>query len=147
MSKRITRRELLRDVGAVGTTTLLAVGSAMALPAADSLSQAAGAESPAPQVPQSHGDAKSVSAASQVSLGAHENPLVELAAEDMIVAFNRKYGSISSIARKGDTLGTNFIRNEQNTPGGDVSNSRWTGDLVTHVWDVTDTGEKAEGWL
>ncbi len=146
MSKRITRRELLRDVGAAGATTLLAVGSAKALPAADSLSQAAGAESPAHQALQSPGDAKSVSPTPPVSLGAHENPLVELTAGDMIVAFDRRYGSISSIIRKGDTLGTNFIGNEQNTPGVDVSNSRWTGDLVTHVWDVTDTNPAHRNW-
>ncbi|MGD1106037.1 MAG: DUF5695 domain-containing protein [Terracidiphilus sp.] len=146
MSKRITRRELLRDVGAAGATTLLAVGSGKATPAAESLSQAAGAESPAPQSPQSPGDAKSISPAPQVSLGAHENPLVELAAGDMIVAFDRRYGSISSITRKGDPLGTNFIGNEQNTPGVDVSNSRWTGDLVTQVWDVTDTNPSHRNW-
>jgi hypothetical protein len=124
----------------------LAVGSAKALPAADSLSQAAGAESPTPQALQSPGDAKSVSPAPRVSPGAHENPLVELAAEDMIVVFDRRYGSISSIARKGDPLGTNFIGNEQNTPGVDLSNSRWTGDLVTQVWDVTDTNPAHRNW-
>ena len=146
MTKRMTRRELLRDVGAAGATTLLAVGSAKALPAADSLGQAAGAESPTPQALQSPGDAKSVSPAPRVSLGAHENPRVELAAEDMIVVFDRRYGSISSITRKGDPLGTNFVGNEQNTPGVDVSNSRWTGDLVTHVWDVTDTNPSHRNW-
>jgi hypothetical protein len=64
----------------------------------------------------------------------------------MIVAFDRRYGSISSITRKGDPLGTNFIGNEHNTPGVDVSNSRWTGDLVTHVWDVTDTNPAHRDW-
>jgi hypothetical protein len=64
----------------------------------------------------------------------------------MIVAFDRRYGSISSITRKGDPLGTNFIGNEQNTPAVDVSNSRWTGDLVTQVWDVTDTNPAHRNW-
>jgi len=92
------------------------------------------------------GDGKSVSRKSQAPLGAQENPLVELTAGDMIVAFDRRYGSISSITRKGDPLGTNFIGNEQNTPGVDVSNSRWTGDMVTHVWDVTDTNPAHRNW-
>jgi hypothetical protein len=110
------------------------------------LDQAAGAESTAPQSLQPPGDAKSVSRTSQTSLGPQENPPVELTAGDMIVALDRRYGSISSITRKGDPLGTNFIGNEQNTPGVDVSNSRWTGDLVTNVWDVTDTNPAHRNW-
>ena len=146
MTKRMTRRELLRDVGAAGATTLLAVGSGNAMLPADPLNQAAGAEPTAPQLPQPPGDAKSVSSTSQASLGTHENPLVELTAGDMIIAFDRRYGSICSIIRQGDPLGTNFIGNDQNTPGVDVSNSRWTGDLVTHVWDVTDTNPAHRNW-
>jgi hypothetical protein len=111
---------------------------------ADPLNQAA--EPTAPQLPQPPGGAKSVSGTSQASLGPHENPLVELTAGDIIVAFDRRYGSIYSITRKGDPLGTNYIGNEQNTPGVDVSNSRWTGDLVTHVWDVTDTNPAHRNW-
>jgi hypothetical protein len=83
---------------------------------------------------------------SQAPLGPHGNPAVELTAGDMIVAFDRRYGSISSITRKGDPLGTNFIGNEHNTPGVDVSNSRWTGDLVTSLWDVTDTNPAHRNW-
>jgi hypothetical protein len=54
----------------------------------------------------------------------------------MVVAFDRRYGSIASITRKGDPIGTNFIGNEVNTPGVDPSDSRWTGDLVTTVWEL-----------
>ncbi len=146
MTKRMTRRELLRDVGAAGATTLLAVGSGKAITSADPLSQAAAGESPALESAQAPGRTKSVPSASQAPVGPHENPLVQLTAGDMIVAFDRRYGSISSITRKGDPLGTNFIGNEQNTPGVDVSNSRWTGDLVTHVWDVTDTNPAHRNW-
>ncbi len=64
----------------------------------------------------------------------------------MVVAFDRRYGSISSITRKGDSLRTNFIGNEYNTPGVDVANSRWMGDLVTAVWDVTDTNPAHRNW-
>src|ERR1700733_15294099 len=64
----------------------------------------------------------------------------------MIVAFDRRYGSIFSITRKHDPLATNFIGNESNTPGVDPLNSRWTGDLVTAVWDVTDTNPAHRSW-
>ena len=146
MTKRMTRRELLRDAGAAGATTLLAVGSGKAITPADPLNQAAGAESPAPELPQSAGVAKSVFRASQAPLGPHENALVELTAGDMIVALDRRYGSISSITRKGDPLGTNFIGNGSNTSGVDVANSRWTGDIVTAVWDVTDPNPAHRQW-
>lgn len=39
---------------------------------------------------------------------------------------------------KGDALATN-LGNQLNTPRVDLSNSRFTGDVVTCVWDVTDT--------
>src|ERR1035438_4565852 len=64
----------------------------------------------------------------------------------MIVAFDRRYGSISSITRKGDLFGTNFIGNQHNTPGVDALNSRWTGDLVTSVWNVTDANPAHQNW-
>jgi hypothetical protein len=86
------------------------------MPSGDPLKHAAQAESPAPELPQSGGDEKSVSLNSQAFLGPHENPLVELTAGNMIVTFDRRYGSISSITRRADPLGTNFIGNEQNTP-------------------------------
>ncbi|MGB8029914.1 MAG: DUF5695 domain-containing protein [Terracidiphilus sp.] len=71
---------------------------------------------------------------------------MELTAGDMIVALDRRYGSISSITRKGDPLGTNFIGNGSNTSGVDVANSRWTGDIVTAVWDVTDPNPAHRQW-
>lgn len=64
----------------------------------------------------------------------------------MIVTLDRRYGSIFSITRKHDAIATNYIGNEYNTPGVDVSNSRWTGDLVTAVWDVTDTNPAHRRW-
>jgi len=133
MDKRMTRRELLKDVGAAGATGILAVGAGKAKPAAHQLAQAAqGEEPPSPT--------------SRAPLEQHENHLVELIAGDMIVAFDRSYGSISSITKKGDSLGTNFIGNEQNTPGVDPSNSRWTGDVVSTVWEILDTNPAHRHW-
>jgi Family of unknown function (DUF5695) len=62
--------------------------------------------------------------------------IVQLSAGEMVVEINTGYGSIHSIRKKGGSLGTNFIGNPENTPGVDPSDSRWTGDLVTTVWDL-----------
>jgi len=64
----------------------------------------------------------------------------------MVVTFDRRFGSIFSITRKGDALSTNFVGNQLNTPGVDLSNSRFTGDVVTCVWDVTDTNPAHRDW-
>jgi len=72
--------------------------------------------------------------------------LVELVAGQMVVTFDRRFGSIFSITRKGDALATNFVGNQLNTPGVDLSNSRFTGDVVTCVWDVTDTNPAHRDW-
>ena len=124
MSRRISRRELLKDVGAASATTLLAVGSGKAKPAGALQSE---------KTAQGEG---LLSLPSRTLLERHENHLEQLVAGEMVVAFDRRYGSIASITRKGDPIGTNFIGNEVNTPGVDPSDSRWTGDLVTTVWEL-----------
>ena len=147
MSKRITRRELLRDAAAAGATSLLAVGSLHGELLADGPTQAAESGQPsAHSLPQAPPGGQSAPLAAHVPRGLKEGDLVELTAGDMIVAFDRRYGSISSITRKHDLLATNFMGNEYNTPGVDLSNSRWTGDLVTAVWDVTDTNPAHRSW-
>jgi hypothetical protein len=79
---------------------------------------------------------------SQALLEEHESYLVNLTAGDMIVSFDRRYGSIHSITRKNDPYSTNYIGNERNTPGLDPSDSRWTGDVVTTVWHLTERNWK-----
>jgi hypothetical protein len=133
MSKQMTRRDLLQNVGMAGATTILAVASGKAQLRADKLLQAAPGGEPA-------------TLTSQAPVSPDRDHLVELTTGDMIVTFDRRYGSISSITRKGDPLGTNFIGNEHNTPGVDASNSRWTGDLVTSVWNVTDANPTHRHW-
>ena len=53
----------------------------------------------------------------------HENYIATLEAGEMIVQFDLRYGSISSITRKNDPFETNYIGNEINTPGVDPANS------------------------
>ena len=132
MSKRMSRRELFKDLGAAGATSVLASASASMIASANESAPAAPGKTPA-------------SLPSRTFLEP-EKSLVELVAGDMIVAFDPRYGSISSIMHKGDPLGTNFIGNERNTPGVDPSNSRWTGDVVSNVWEVTDTNPAHQHW-
>jgi len=119
MAHKFTRRELLKDASAAGAASLLGTGHAFGQSgeANNQLEQLLAQPSPA-------------------LLAEHENYQYELVAGDMLVAFDRRYGSISSIKRKGDPLGTNYIGNEQNTPGVDPSDSRWTGDVVSTVWEL-----------
>ena len=148
MSKRLTRREPFKDVGVAGAATILAVGSgkphAPIAQCGAQGQQVGQADLGQPGARPQGGEA--VPPTLHAALGPHENHLVELAAGDMIVAFDQRYGSISSITKKGDPLRTNFIGNEHNTPGVDASNSRWTGDLVTAVWDITDTNPAHRHW-
>ena len=147
MSERISRRELLRDLGAASATTLLAVGSARQKASAEGLPVEGQTGQPSSHpLPQSTPNEKPSPVLSNLSQVPRSDDLVEISAGEMVVAFDRRYGSISSITRKGDSLRTNFIGNEYNTPGVDVANSRWMGDLVTAVWDVTDTNPAHRNW-
>jgi hypothetical protein len=137
MIKPITRRDLLQNAGIAGATTLLAAVSGRAQPVADGLPQEAETGQPKSVPPQLR---------ARAAAGPEPDDLIELIAGDMIVTFDRRYGSIFSITQKGDRFGTNFIGNEHNTPGVDPTNSRWTGDLVTSVWNVTDTHPAHRNW-
>jgi Family of unknown function (DUF5695) len=121
MANKISRRELFRDVSAAGAAAALA-GSASAK---QSASQREDREARLARI---------LSRSSKDLLAEHENYQVEITAGAMIVRFDKRYGSISSIQRKGDEFGTNFIGNEINTPGVDLFDSRFTGDVVTTVW-------------
>jgi hypothetical protein len=133
MSRRVTRRELFKEVGAAGATTILVAGSGKANSVAPQFETALKGEPP-PSLP------------SRASRTDEEDHLVQLTAGDMVVALDRRYGSISSITKRGDPLGTNFIGNEENTPGVDPSDSRWTGDVVSTVWEITDTNPAHSHW-
>jgi hypothetical protein len=66
--------------------------------------------------------------------------LVQLAKGHMIVTFDKRYGSIHAIHYANDPFGTNFIGNEENTPGVADTDTRWTGDLVSTVWRLKSPG-------
>lgn len=133
MSKDITRRDFLQNVGIAGATSALALHVANAQPQE-------GQPHGAAQEPETRPSSNRTPAALQKA------DLAELTIGNMVVAFDRRYGSIYSIKRKGDPFQTNFIGNQQNTPGVDLSNTRWTGDLVSSVWNVTDRNPNHLRW-
>src|SRR5579864_1657557 len=118
---KISRRDLFKDVGAMGAATILS-------PLGKTQSGQSGSQ-------QSEFD-RIISQSSKSLLQEHENYLIEVTSGEMVVAFDKRYGSIASITRKGDEFGTNYIGNEINTPGVDPSDSRFTGDVVTTVWEL-----------
>lgn len=147
MGKPISRRKLLRDLGAAGATTLLAAGSVKPQRSAEEVALAGQSGQPTPhQQPQSASDKKASSLSPRIPGGPSPHDLVRFTTGEMEVVFDRRYGSIFSISQHGDPLKRNFIGNEFNTPGVDALNSRWTGDLVTAVWDVTDTNPAHRKW-
>jgi hypothetical protein len=113
---------MLRQVGMAGATEVFLSGPGTSLFAAQG-----------PEKPQEQPEKSSLEL-----LKEHEDYAAGLEAGEMLVHFDRRYGSISSITRRGDPLETNYIGNEINTPGVDPSDSRWTGDLVSTVWELTD---------
>ena len=119
MSNRISRRDMLKNVGVAG-----AAGALLASPGVPLLAAGAQGASPDPRPDQS------LEQSSLELLKQHEDYSTVLEAGEMVVRFDRRYGSISSITRKNDPLETNYIGNETNTPGVDPSDSRWTGDVV-----------------
>ncbi len=121
MSNKISRRELFKNAGVAGAATLLAgtASGKQAAPQQDDLQSQL---------------ARLRAESSKEMLAEHENYQLEIAAGEMIVRFDKRFGSISSITRKGDPFGTNFLGNEINTPGVNPFDSRFTGDVVTTVW-------------
>ncbi len=70
---------------------------------------------------------------------AHEDgDLIKMTVGEMVATFDKKYGSLYSVKHRSDDLGTNFIGNGDNTPGVDLTDTYWTGDIVTTVWEITE---------
>jgi hypothetical protein len=116
MGKRFTRRSLLKNVTAIGATSFVASVSAPA--------EGAG-------LPQS-----SVGRQSPDGMAGNAVDLVKLAAGGMVVNFDRLSGTIYSITKEGDRLGTNFLGNAHNTRGVDLGDILWTGNVVSTCWDL-----------
>src|SRR6516225_4397025 len=130
MGNRISRRDMLKNVGVAGAAGALLTG-----PGSGLLAARAQSSTQEPQLAQS----------SVEMLKQHEDYTTVVEVGEMVVQFDRRYGSISSITRKNDPLQTNYIGNEINTPGVDPSDSRWTGDVVSTVWELSsdDWGQRA----
>src|SRR5215471_19793183 len=126
MGNKISRRDMLKNVGVAGAAGALLTGPGSTLLAARA--QSSTQEQSDPQLAQS----------SVELLKQHEDYTTVVEGGEMVVHFDRRYGSISSITRKNDPLETNYIGNEINTPGVDPSDSRWTGDVVSTVWELSN---------
>ncbi len=112
MKKGLSRRNVLKTIGGIGAVPALAeVGSLGRL--------VSGARSQTREAAGSRTTDKA--------------DLVRLEGGGMIVAFDKRHGTIYSIARDGDPFGTNFLGNSGNA---NQSDPHWTGDLVTTVWDL-----------
>jgi hypothetical protein len=129
MGDKISRRDLFKKAGVAGAATLLSVPTINAQQGQATQSGQAGGGTQTPLQ-------KVLAQSSKALLAEHEDYFVEMAAGDMLVTFDKRYGSISSITRKGDEFATNYIGNERNTPGLDASDSLWTGDIVSTVWEL-----------
>lgn len=121
MSTLISRRDMLRNMGTVGVAGAFLAGPGGSLLAA-----------------QGQGAQEEVGRPSVELLKEHENYTATLEAGEMIVEFDLRYGTISGITRKNDSFQTNYIGNDVNIPGVDPANSRWTGDVVSTVWELTN---------
>jgi hypothetical protein len=111
LNKKLSRRNLLKTISAIGAAPVVAGTFPEAAVAGRTKRES---ESPTPRVTD-HAD------------------LVQLAGGGTIAAFDRRHGTLYSIARAGDAFGTNFLGNSDNS---NLSDPHWTGDLVTTVWDL-----------
>jgi hypothetical protein len=121
MSKKISRRRLLKGVGAAGAGLLAA--------------------SSAPAVPPQDDTAQLLAKPSTKLIEELQDNLVQITAGEMLASFDRRFGTIHSIVRKNDPLQTNYVANTENSRAKDPSDSRWTGNLVTTVWDLLTDGK------
>src|SRR5579863_2469839 len=105
MTEKISRRKVLKTMGALGAAPLLV----------DAASPQNAREQAPARIPSAGAD------------------LVRFSAGGTIAFFDKRNGTVYSIAREGDALGTNFLGNSDNS---NPSDPHWTGDLVTTVWDL-----------
>lgn len=142
VNQQMTRRRLLQDLGAASASALLSPRPGQA-----QLSSETGQPSSHAGPARKSGPAGEAAEGERANIGTPSpDDLAELIAGPMVVTFDRRFGSIFSITRGGDPLATNFMGNQLNTPGVDLCNSRFTGDLVTCVWDVTDANPAHRPW-
>lgn len=113
MEKKLSRRNLLKTIGAIGAVPILGEAATRAADAAPLQAQAA-----LPSGPERKTD---------------KADLVQLRSGGITAAFDKRNGTLYSITRDDDSLGTNFLGNSDNSQ---ISDPHWTGDLVTTIWNL-----------
>ena len=114
MNEKLNRRALLKKIGAVSVAGSV-TGTAIRQPNLRKESPASSSIQPRRSSPDS---------------------LVELAFGKMRVRFDKNLGTLYSITKVGDQLGTNFLGNSENTDGTHAGDTHWTGDVVATVWKL-----------
>lgn len=118
LNERLSRRSLLKNLGAVGMLPMVTGADALA-------STAMGAQ----ELP--------ARAARPGRESRNDNPaLHRIAAGRMVADFDKDLGTIHAITASGDALGTNFLGNQLNTRGVPLGDPHWTGDIVATVWHM-----------
>jgi hypothetical protein len=115
MSGKLTRRELLKDFGAIGVAGSVTGTSLLGSVPTEDPTADMGAQSRRTN---------------------HES-LVEITAGKMKIVFDNRLGILYSITQEGDPLATNFLGNSDNTDGIRAGDTHWTGDVVTTLWELT----------
>jgi len=98
---QLSRRKLLKSAGAASVAGAVVLGS-------NWKANAQTAQDTAEQLPST----KKV-------LERHEDYQVFLSSGDVVVGFDKRYGTVSSITRKSDPYSLNYISNAKNTPAED----------------------------
>ena len=129
MAKKISRREALKGIGAAGATVLISASPGLTNPAA----------STAKDVPAGVGKGRT---SRSFRAAPSKEDFALLVHGDMIVTFDKRYGSIYAIKKRNDPLDTNFMGNTENTRGIELSDTLWTGDLVSAVWEPGPSGSR-----
>jgi len=120
---QLSRRKLLKSAGAASVAGAVVLGS-------NWKANAQTAQDTAEQLPST----KKV-------LERHEDYQVFLSSGDVVVGFDKRYGTISSITRKSDPYSLNYISNAKNTPAEDGQYGLKTGDLALTTWELLRSWE------
>lgn len=116
--RQISRRQLLKSGAVAGVAGAVTLGTAWNAEAQD--------KDPNPNR----------LIATKDLLERHEEHQVSLSSGDVVVSFDLRYGTISSITRKSDPYALNYISNAKNTPEVDGNYVFRTGDLALTTWEL-----------
>jgi hypothetical protein len=115
--KRISRRQLLKNGAVAGVAGAVTLGTSWNAKAQDN-------------------EPRTDRFVTKDLLQRHEEHQVSLTSGDLVVSFDLRYGTVSSIARKSDPYALNYISNAKNTPEVDGNYVFRTGDLALTTWEL-----------